>query len=164
MHTTMKSRLKTILISIALIQGLFLHAEKPQQKEVKAEATVKARQQTIADLKLSSAQSTLLEAANQRKKEAIRGNRVLYKQLREAGFSENYDEKKLHELIKKSSTETEKNLTLTLRAIRDFYESLTQKQKEALHKMNGHPASEVKKQEEQVTKKTTPVKKTIPAQ
>jgi len=86
--------------------------------------------QRMADeLKLTDSQRAAFKNIMLQMRNTFHSGRDLHEQIRDITESDNYDEKKIRDLVRKHDTEMENNIVSNSKAMHDFYQSLSPEQK-----------------------------------
>jgi Spy/CpxP family protein refolding chaperone len=96
------------------------------------------------ELKLNDKQRELFRTAMGQKMAAMRKTMEMQEQLRELTQSDNYDEKKLRDVIHNSNKESEEAIVTASKAMHEFYKSLSAEQKTKLKEMHAKRKAEMK--------------------
>jgi len=86
-------------------------------------------QRMAEELKLTDSQRAAFKNVIQQMRETFHSGRDLHEQIRDITESDNYDEKKIRDLVRKHDTEMENNIVSNSKAMHDFYQSLSPEQK-----------------------------------
>ncbi len=103
------------------------------------------RHMRMADeLKLNDKQRGLLKSSMKQMMSNMHSGKELHEQLRELTQSDNYDEKKVRELIHKNGADMEANMLKSSKTMHEFYASLSAEQKSKFKEMHNDMKTKMK--------------------
>ena len=101
--------------------------------------------QRMADeLKLTDSQRAAFKNVMEQMRKTFHSGRDLHEQIRDITESDNYDEKKIRDLIHKHNIEMENNIVSDSKAMHDFYQSLSPEQKTKFNEMRNRMKDRMK--------------------
>lgn len=98
------------------------------------------------ELNLNDKQRELFKTAMQQKMGGMHTGMDMHENLRELTQSDNYDEKKVRELVRKNNQEEEERIVKSSKSMNEFYKSLSPEQKSKLKEMHKNRNAKMKGQ------------------
>lgn len=133
---TVKYPLAVVSLFVSLFVALLVAVTLPARADEKPMPMPMMRgEQMAADLNLSAEQQKAREHAMELHRECMKAEQAFHDQVRDMVHSDQYDEKKLKELIGQYHKDAEINILASAKAMHEFHASLSPEQKEKLSKM-----------------------------